>query len=175
MRSALILAASLVMLISTTAAATNSADSCLALTARALTFMRDRHLQNVRIALVRDPTREESAQEAEEIHASLSQGTAFADMHLTVLDISIDKIESANDIDVFWITKGMKGEYGRVASVANKQHALSVSSDLDCAQQGLCVLGVQAEPSVKIILSANAASEAGISFQPAFRMMVTER
>lgn len=174
-RRALIFATSLAALISSTAVATNSTDPCVALTARALGFIRDRHLDNVRVALVRDPDSPQSTEEAAQIRAAFGNGIAIANMHLVLIDLPISKIEDASGVDVFWITKGLKDDYKRVVSVAKREHALSVSSDLSCAKEGICVLGVQAEPSVKIILSASAASEAGISFQPAFRMMVTER
>ena len=147
----------------------------MALTARALGFIRDRHLSDVRIALVRDPNNSQSSEDAAEIRATLGNGLAIANMHLRLIDAPIDRLQSLNDVDVFWVTKGLKEEFGRVAAIANREHAVSVSRDLDCAELNLCVLGVQAEPSVKIILSASAASNAGVAFEPAFRMMVTER
>ena len=170
-----IFAAALAALLSSGSSASNYPDPCVALTARALSFIRDRQLQKVRVALVSDPANAESAEESAQVRASFGSGVAIANIHLTLVEVPIDRIENAGDVDVIWVTRGLKNNYRRVATVANREHALSVSRDLDCVQQAYCVLGVQAEPSVKIILSASAASQAGIAFQPAFRMMVTER
>jgi len=151
-------------------------DQKVTLAARAFSFVRDRRSDAVRVALVRDPNNPDSVEEATQVDAAIGSGIDVGRLHLTVTDVAVDQLDRATNVDVIWLTKGLSDrDFARAAEIANRNHAVSVSSDLSCVQDELCVLGVQARPTVRIILSAAAATKAGIDFQPAFRMMVTER
>jgi hypothetical protein len=126
----------------------------------------------------------------------------YHELSLSLFNASALTAGSLDDGRVDWVASGRRGNLDRILDltdptlgdpsysdfyarlgvqatpglrVTGRERMLSISSEVDCAQEGHCVLGIQAEPSVKIVLSASAAATAGFEFQPAFRMMVTER
>ena len=61
-----------------------------------------------------------------------------------------------------------------VIDVARTQHALCVTADLAAVQAGTCTMAIQAHPRVEIFVNRNAASQEGLTFATAFRIMVHE-
>lgn len=173
--SALSLTLACALLGASSVAADNS-DQSVALAARAFGFVRERNADNVRIALVRDPSNPQSAEEAQLIRETIGKGLSVGKMRLTLTDVSLDKADEISNVDVIWLTGGLsESQYRYIAQVAEREHSLSVSSNLDCVNDGWCVLGIQSKPSVKIVLNSAEALKAGLAFEPAFRMMVTEQ
>ena len=165
----------LVVLLTAVPAFADYGAQSMALVARALTFAPDYSNTRVRVALIIDPNNPTSVEEAREIVSASRNEAQLSSVHMEMINVPIAEIDGMPDADVYWITRGLRPYYKKVAAIATSRRRLSASSDLDCAAEQLCVLGVQARPSVKIVLSSAAASRCGISFQPVFRMMVTER
>jgi hypothetical protein len=67
-----------------------------------------------------------------------------------------------------------------VASAAEGRKAagkgvVTIGSEVGCVDAGACVIAVETTPKVTIYVSKAAAAEAGVQFDPNFKMMVTEK
>ena len=154
------------------ALARNTSDDVL-LAARALGFVRDLDSRAIRVAIIQDPSSNQSVTDSNEVKAAFGRARA-AGISMTAIEVPLASIRSISNVDVIWVTRGLR-DYSRLSDLPSQNHALSISNDFGCVSKGFCVLGVQSEPTVKIVLNADAAARSGISFEPAFRMMVTER
>ncbi|HMD23998.1 MAG TPA: hypothetical protein VKH61_07840 [Streptosporangiaceae bacterium] len=61
-----------------------------------------------------------------------------------------------------------------VLDAARAQHALCVTADLAAVQAGTCTMAIQSDRRVEIFVNRAAASQAGLTFATAFRIMVHE-
>jgi hypothetical protein len=61
-----------------------------------------------------------------------------------------------------------------VIEAARAQHALCVTADLAAVQAGTCTMAIQSDRRVEIFVNREAASQAGLTFATAFRIMVHE-
>lgn len=87
-----------------------------------------------------------------------------------------NKITSAGAASskVIFVTRGASSMYGAALDKAAANGGLTISTDTACLGAG-CVLVVQTEPSVDIMVSTAAAAKTSTEFASAFRMMITEK
>lgn len=143
--------------------------------ARALSFLKSPDHENVKMVVAYDPVNAESAREATLFADSGKTGAlSLGQIKVSIKLVPVQEVAAVESVDVLVITSGMRRHQLDLARTAELKGAFSISTDLSCVQDGNCVLGVQSQPSVKIVLNSKAASRAGIVFEPAFRMMVTE-
>ena len=81
--------------------------------------------------------------------------------------------QSVSGVDAALFVGGAAGDAGAVQA-ATSAGVMTVSTDMTCVQAGNCVMGVQSEPAVRIVVNSAAASSASVSFSTAFAMMVEE-
>ncbi|MBL28736.1 MAG: hypothetical protein CMM50_14410 [Rhodospirillaceae bacterium] len=142
---------------------------------RALSFMETPKTDMLRLVVVYDPDDADSKQEADQFAAVIGdKGLKVARIQIDLSLLSIDDVEKLDGADVLVITSGLKQYQSSLAKLSEQKGAFTISGDLSCVEVGDCVLGLQSQPSVRILLNSEAASRAGVAFEPAFRMMVTE-
>ncbi len=61
-----------------------------------------------------------------------------------------------------------------VIEAARAQHALCVTADLAAVQAGTCTMAIESDRRVEIYVNRDAASQSGLAFATAFRIMVHE-
>ena len=112
-----------------------------------------------------------SRADAEQIAAEIGDGFQVGS---TVLKpVVIDSAALAGIAPAVIVTAiGANGDAVEHASRAG--HALCVTSELAAVQSGRCIMTIRSDPRVEIVLNAEAARAAGISFPIAFHMMVRE-
>ncbi len=81
--------------------------------------------------------------------------------------------QAVSGVDAALFVGGAASNAGAVQA-ATSAGVMTVSTDMACVQAGNCVMGVQSEPSVRIVVNSAAASSASVSFSTAFAMMVEE-
>ena len=75
---------------------------------------------------------------------------------------------------VVYVASGMGAHHAKIGSAAKSSGVLAVSADRSCVDVGACSMFVSSSPKVEIVINKGAAEGAGIEFQAAFKMMVTE-
>lgn len=131
--------------------------------------------ETLQLVVVYDPDNLDSKQEAEQFAAVIGKdGLKVARISIGLSLLAIGDVEKLESADVLVITSGLRSYQPSLARLSERKGAFTISGDLSCVEVGDCVLGLQSRPSVKILLNSEAADRAGVAFEPAFRMMVTE-
>jgi len=125
------------------------------------------------MAIVFDPANAASKSDADAVKAVLDAGIeAPGGAKLVAQLVPVADIAKASGAKVILLAAGTgKGAYDAVANSAAASGALSISTDLDCAKAGKCVLGIVSKPNVEIFYSKAAADAAHVGFAAAFTML----
>jgi len=140
----------------------------LSVVGRALSFLEGAAGSDRTIAIVYDAA---SQAEAEALNAAMAGGLSAGRVTLNGQLVSQGTAISGVDAALF---VGATASDAGAVQAATSSGILTVSTDLGCVQSGNCVMGIESEPAVRIIVNNGAASSAGISFSTAFSMLVEE-
>ncbi|TAL04369.1 MAG: hypothetical protein EPO08_01565 [Rhodospirillaceae bacterium] len=147
--------------------------SDLVIAARALGFMENGPKGDVTVGIVYDPTSNQSVQDADGVQKILSEGLKVGNLTLKPVMVKTDEIAAAK-VGLFFLTEGVGGDGMKVAVVEKTKHIPCVTVDLPQVRNGACVMGVQSQPKVEILVNRAAAADSGMTFAAVFRMMITE-
>ena len=143
--------------------------------ARAVAFLASKPSGSQTTAVVYAPGSADSKADADAIAAILAGGVTANKVTLEAPKVvTASELSSLSGVTVVFVARGMSAHYAAVSQAAAAKKFLTVTSDLDCARGGHCVVGVQAQPSVQILISKQASQAAGQSFSSAFLMMAKE-
>lgn len=140
----------------------------LSVVGRALSFLEGGGGSDKTIAIVYDAA---SQAEAEALNAAMAGGMSAG--RVTLNGQLVSQGSAISGVDAALFVGGTASDAGAVQS-ATSAGILTVSTDLGCVQSGACVMGIESEPAVRIIVNNAAASSAGITFSTAFSMLVEE-
>ena len=158
------------------AAATARADvigSDLQIAARALSFIENPPVGEVRVGIVFAPGMSGSLAEAGALQRLLGDGLRAGRLVLKPVMVPVSEAAAA-DVGLFFLTAGLGSEAAAVARHSKAKHIPCVTTDLDQVRNGLCVMGVRSQPRVEILVNRAAAADSGIVFSTAFRTLITE-
>ena len=149
----------------------------LQVAARSLAFLTGREISALKVAIIYSPDIAASKHEAEALAAQL--GSAFNAGRVTLVavppvSVNVGELPQLDGKDVAFVTDGLKAWYPAIAAASKPRHLVTVTSDFDCVAGGFCVLGVQAEPRVQVLINRALAQQSSIEFAPGFRLLVTE-
>lgn len=155
------------------AAQTTSRDVEVA--ARAVAFLASKPTGEQTTAVIYAPGNAESKADADAIVAILAGGVSANKVSLGAAKlVPVGDLSGLAGVQVAFVTRGLGAQHDGIAKAAASQHLLTVSSDLGCVRAGHCVVGVQGQPSVQILISKQASQATGQSFASAFLMMAKE-
>jgi len=80
--------------------------------------------------------------------------------------------EYSGRLDALFIMPGEVQDVPTILATMRARHVTSISSDPDCIERGCCVLMVNAEQRVNIVLNTELAQAVGARFSTVFMMMV---
>lgn len=136
---------------------------------RAMGFMKPTPSGDVDFAVLYNPQNTESAQDAKTMMRLLSKGYKAGRAKLTPRLVSTANISSLNNADFVYVTLGLSSWHGKIS---NGRKALVLSLDKSCVEKGDCMLYVNTQNRVEILVNKKAASAADIEFKPVFMAMV---
>jgi hypothetical protein len=140
---------------------------------RALAFVENPPTGTVRLGIVFSPSIPISAQQANSLQALLADGVTVGKVTLLPTLIPVDRLFVADDLGAVFVTSGL-GTPGPALTEAARRRLPIFSTDIACVNAGHCLLGFRSEPTVEIVISKTASEVSGVSFTPAFRMLVKE-
>lgn len=141
--------------------------------ARTFGFVNGIPAGEVVIAIIHDPANSASKAEADQINGILGSGLKVAKHTLKPKLVPVSAMDLAGS-NVAFVTAGLAANHAAIASATSGAKMMTVTTDFGCVDAKHCVMGVAAEPSVKIQISRSAASAAGLEFSQALKLMVTE-
>jgi len=115
----------------------------------------------------------DAAAEAEAVAGLLGGGLSTGRVTITGRIVDAGDAGGFDGADVVLLL-GSAAEDAAVGSTASSGGRLTVSTHMGCVSSGVCVMGVQSDPAVRIVVNRGAASSAGVSFDAAFAMMIEE-
>lgn len=140
---------------------------------RSLRFLAPKPAPPVQVAILHAPGNAESERDAGILMEAMSAGTVSGTKVAARL-VDVGRLEDLDGAAVAFVTAGLNAQQGAIFAAARSLGILSISTQNACAEAGHCVMSVQAEPKVRIVVNAAAAKASGLDFEPTFRMMISE-
>lgn len=137
-----------------------------------LHFVSEQHSGAIELMIVYNGQEPNSVQEADAIAGLLKNGLTVDDLVLHPVEVDEAKLPQSTGYGAIMTAEGVQPKLVR-ASMA-QQHVPCVTLHPQQVQDGACLVAIRSLPSVSITLNGTAASEAGVRFATAFRMMVRE-
>jgi len=137
--------------------------------ARVMGFMDQPPPASVKLGIVYDAGNQK---QAEALMAQLGGSLAAGKFTLVPTLVKIGDVASAN-VNAVVLMAGTGGA-ANVAAITKSKKIPCFTGDRALVQSGACLVGINTDPKVEILLNKNLAASSGISFGAAFKMMITE-
>jgi hypothetical protein len=146
----------------------------LQIAGRALGFLDNPLSGDIDAGIVYAPGDPQSVREAEALKALLGQGLRVGNITLKPVLVPVADVGHAN-VTILLLTDGVTSvEAKAVTDAAKAKRTACITTDLAQVRNGVCAMGVRAQPRVEILVNRTAALSTGLSFSVVFRMMITE-
>lgn len=145
----------------------------LQIAARALSFMKPPLSGRVRVGIVYAPASPRSTREARQVRALLGRGLTVGGVTLEPVMVEVGDAAAAN-VDLFFSTESIGPKEKSLASISAARQIPCITTDMQQVQNGVCALGVQAAPRVRILVNRALAKRSGMTFATVFRVMITQ-
>lgn len=140
--------------------------------ARILGFLEKPPSGELVVGIVQAPGNRQSQAEAADLQQALGSGLRVGNIVLKPLRITADDVGTA-DVKLFFLTSGVV-DASKVAAASAARKIPCITGDMEQVRQGNCGVGVRSMPTVEILVNRLAATNSGLSFATAFRVMITE-
>jgi len=145
----------------------------LQVAARTFGFVSGMPKGDVIVAIVHDPANADSKAEADELNSLMGGGLKVAKHTLKPKLIPVSALDLSG-AQVAVVTGGLSGNFAEIFAAASGANVMTISADFACVDSKQCVMGVAAQPAVKIQVSQAASQATGLEFSQALKMMITE-
>ncbi len=125
------------------------------------------------IEIVYDPGNAVSVASANQLDKIIGKGKVFANRTLKARMVLVSQIGSTKS-RLAYISHGLQPSYDTILAKAKNNKMLTFSTDFDCVASQTCVMGVRADPTIKIEISRAATSASELEFSQALKLMVRE-
>lgn len=170
---AAVLAALLLPATSIAQAPASATDKDLQVAVRTFGFAYGMPKGDIDIEIVYNPNNPASSTDAAQVEKIITGGGAFANRTLRAKVVPVNEMGSTNS-RLAYITHGMQSEYEALFQRAKSKNMLTFSTDFQCVDSQKCVMGVTADPTIKIEISRSATAASGLEFSQALKLMIRE-
>lgn len=148
-------------------------DTTVQIAARVLGFMDRPPVGVVTAGIVYAPDNPRSVADARRLQDLLANGLRVGGITLQGTMVKITDDAAAN-VGLFFLTEDVGTAASQLTRVEQSKHIPCVTTDLVQVRNGVCAIGVRAQPRVEIIVNTSAANASDVKFSTAFRMLITE-
>jgi hypothetical protein len=149
-------------------------ESMIQAVARTLGFLESApREQSFEVAVLYEPSGEAVAADAASQLTGLP-GPRRATLHATAYTAD-DLDQAADRVDALLVMPGLMEDADRIADFVRSRRIVSVSNDPGCLAADTCVVMVNADRDVEIVLNTRLADAVGARFSTVFTMMVIRR
>ena len=103
------------------------------------------------------------------------KGRAMGDAAGFPVPLPLDQLNRITDFRFVLVTSGLEHQQQAIFERTRGSGTVTISTDLACVEAGWCVIGVNAEPRVQVLVNGKAAVAAGVQFDATFLMMIREQ
>ncbi|MGE5503070.1 MAG: hypothetical protein ACM31L_01480 [Actinomycetota bacterium] len=139
---------------------------------RGINFLNDPPRGRIEVAVIQDGQNRASVQDAQAISGWIA-ANRNPKVELVPVAVDVRDLDAAR-YKVAIVALGQEAHFPRILDFARRNGALTITADLACVRSGSCVMGINSEPNVEVIVSRQASAASGIGFVRAFHMMVKE-
>ena len=129
---------------------------------------------STKLAIVYDPANVASQKSANDLQALMGGSFKAGATDLAVVLVPLADLSKQNDVGVFYAVDGLGASAHAVADAAKAAHAPCLTDDMDLVRDGTCAIGVKADPKLQILVNKKVTDSDGLTFDPAFTMLITE-
>lgn len=140
---------------------------------RTLGFLDPPFSGTVKVGVVYDPEKTAGVINANEIMSILGNGLKVGTLNLLPVMVDIQQAGDAN-VDVLLLTAGNGSHAESLVSVVENRKIPCLTFDMEQVRVGNCMVGLQAQPKVEIVVNRSLAGKSGVSFASIFLMMIKE-
>lgn len=148
-------------------------DKDLQVAVRTFSFVYDLPKGDIEIEIIYNPNNAVSSNEASQLNKIIAQGIVFAARTLKAKMVPVSEMGSTGSRFAY-ITHGLQSDYGVLMERARNRQILTFSTDFQCVDSQKCVMGMTADPNIKIEISRTAAAASKLEFSQALKLMVRE-
>lgn len=141
---------------------------------RVLDFLTQPLRGHVAVAVIYDGSSKPSTDDAQAIQGWLNSGVSSTKASLEPNLVDARQLGASPPFQVALLAAGTVNQYGRIYEWAERNHAVLISADPECAYDSKCTISVSSSPRVEVVLNRHVAETCGVEFTEAFRMMVRE-
>jgi len=141
---------------------------------RVLGFVKSGAAGATKLAIVYDPAKPETQKEAETVQGLVGAGLKAGAKTLTPVLVKLGDVGAITDASAFFLTDGLGAEAAKVQQAVVARKIPCSTLDIAQVQAGYCTVGVRVAGKIEIIVNKSAADSAGIVFDDAFKMLITE-
>lgn len=147
--------------------------SDLQVIARVLSFMERPLTGLVHVGIVYEPTSPASRRDAQAASVVIGSALRVGRLELRPVIMAIDEAARAN-VDLILLTGAVGSAASSLAEISAQRRIPCFTLDLDRVRDGTCAVGLNTRSRVDIVVNRVAASNSGVVFATAFRVMITE-
>lgn len=125
------------------------------------------------VDIVYDPNNSVSTADAEAFRQLLSKESVFASRPLRARLVPLSQLGTLK-APVAYVTQGLQRQFGSLYAVARNRKILTFSTDFDCVESQTCVMGMAADPGIRIEISRSVAADSSLEFSQALKLMIHE-
>lgn len=151
-------------------AAVNSNDFQLIM--RTIGFLQDPPKTEIDFVIVFDPQIPESQADAGQLKTFLGAQLKAKELTLNTKMLPVQDISKIGQYSLVFVTGGIPSYHDNIQSITSKTKSLSLSLDRGCVESRQCMIYLNSDGRVEIIMDKEAVDNAGYSFKSVFLMMV---
>lgn len=144
------------------------------LVTKAIGFLKTTPSGDLNVAIVYDPGNAASKSDADALNGILGAGLSEKGVNYKPVMVEASNLSAISSAGVVYVAAGMGAQQAAIGGAAKSAKVISVSSDKSCVESGNCTMYVASSPKVEIVVNKGAAEAAGVEFQSAFKMMISE-
>lgn len=140
---------------------------------RAFSFAYDMPKGDLEIEIVYNPASSDSVNEVNRLRQDIASGGKIGDRVVRYKLVTIAEMGSTGN-KIAYISHGMQKDYDAIFTKAKDKSLLTFTTDFQCVAVQKCVMGIKAEPNIKIEVSRAATVASGLEFSQALKLMIRE-
>jgi hypothetical protein len=141
---------------------------------RSLGFVKGTRANGSKIGIVYDPSSPNSTADAQAAMAQLGSSIKAGDRMLSPVLIKVGEVGQATDIAAYFLTSGVGSAASGVAEASKANGLPCITTDLAQVQRGNCLISINTEKKVEILINKSVLEANGIVIDEAFRMLIKE-
>jgi hypothetical protein len=140
---------------------------------RSLGFVKGTRANGSKVGIIYDPSSPDSTADGQAAMAQLGSSVKAGDRSLTPVLVKVGEIGQQTDMAAYFLTSGV-GNAAGVAEASKANGLPCITTDVAQVQKGNCLISINTDKKVEILINKTVLEANGIVIDEAFRMLIKE-